>query len=136
MSTIFRVMPENITGLWPQLKPLIDLGLRGVPTHDAEDVRRCLFTPTCQLWGQFDIPLLEAVVISEFVSYPKGIWLRTWIAAALSKPGMDLDEFLAKLTAFARETNCRGFEAIGRHGWIRRIPEAVCDGLLMRVNFQ
>lgn len=136
MSTIFRVAPENITGLWPQLAPLVNQGLRGVATHDVEDVRRCLFMPTCQLWGQFDIPTLEAIVISEFVSYPKGVWLRAWIAAALPEPGMETEEFLALLTAFARENNCRGFEAAGRHGWMRRVPEATVDGLLMRVNFQ
>lgn len=135
MSAIFRVAPENVAALWSQLQPLIEKGLRGTPTHDAEDVRKCLYVPTCQLWGQFDIPTLEAIVISEFVSYPKGIWLRAWIAAALPEPGMETEEFLAKMTAFARDNKCAGFEAIGRHGWARRFPDAQVEGLLMRVSF-
>ena len=136
MSAIFRVTLDNIAGLWPQVEPLVAQGLRGAPTHDAEDVRKMLYTGSCQLWVQCDIPVVEAAVISEFVAYPKGVWFRVWIAAAKPDPGMDTDEFLEKLTSFARQNNCAGFEAIGRHGWARRIKEAKIEGLLMRVTFQ
>lgn len=136
MSAIFRVAYDNIAGLWPQVQPLVEQGLRGAPTHDAEDVRKMLYTGSCQLWVQCDIPVVEALVVSEFVAYPKGVWLRVWLAAAKPEPGMDTAEFLEKLTAFAEQNHCRGFEAIGRHGWARKIKDAKIEGLHMRVTFQ
>ena len=137
MSAVFRVAYDNIAPLWAQVAPLVELGLRGTPTHDVEDVRRSLYTSSCQLWAQCDIPVVEAIVVTEFVPYPRGLWLRTWLAAAdPNGPGMDHAECFRVIGAWAREQLCRGVEAIGRHGWLRHYPTAHVEGLYMRISLE
>jgi len=137
MSTVFRVAYDNIAPLWPQVAPLVERGLRGTPTHTVEDVRRALYSGSCQLWAQCDMPVVEAIVITEFVPYPQGLWLRAWIGATdANGPGMDHDDLFRVISKWARDQHCRGFEAIGRHGWLRHYPTAQVEGLYMRVSLE
>lgn len=136
MSTFFRVAVENVGELWPQVEPLVTQGLRGIPTHDAEDVRKLIYAHECHLWVQVDMPVVEAIVVTQFKAYPKGVALLAWIISALPEPGFETEETLWALSAWARSHNCKWLEASGRHGWVRRIPQAVVEGLIMRVHLQ
>lgn len=137
MSAVFKVSYENIEPLWAQVAPLVELGLRGTPTHEVEDVKRALYTQSCQLWAQCDMPIVEAIFITEFASYPRGLWLRAWMGAAdPNGPGMDHAEFFRVIGGWAREHGCRGLEAVGRHGWLKHYPTARIEGLFMRVSLE
>ena len=94
-----------------------------------------LMAQLCNVWVQWVEPTVEAIVISEFASYPKGVWVRAWLAAARRDREMDDDGFLLALTEWARAHKCRGFEAGGRHGWTRRMANVSVEGLRMRVTF-
>ena len=133
-ASVFCVGPENIASLWPQVEPLITAALRGRPTHDAEDLYRLLMGRHCHLWIQWNSPDVEAIVISEFMAYPKGVWVNAWLAGARRDRPMDDGAFLAALRDWALSHRCQGFEAIGRPGWLKRFPGAKVDGLIMRVG--
>ena len=80
-SRVYQVGVEKVMPLWPTWEPLLKRALRGVETHDALDVRRAVLGEQAHLWIQWN-GSLEAFVVSEFVTYPKGVWLRLWLAAS------------------------------------------------------
>lgn len=127
-----RVMPENITPLWDQLAPLIEVELRTIPTHDVEDIRKLLLSGNAQLWIQWS-ECVEAMVITEFVSYPRGLALRAWMGAVAPGYTMNRRGLFKIVTQFARRHRCRWIDACGRYGWLRAFPEAECTGMFMRI---
>jgi hypothetical protein len=132
-ATVFPVTPENIMRLWPHWEPLLKRALRDVETHDAADVRRMVLGEQAHLWLQWDNQI-EAFVVTEFVTYPKGTWLRLWLAATAPECEMNNAMFEDVLSAWKDTNNCRGFEIIGRMGWLRRFPEARFVGVVLRTT--
>lgn len=131
-SEILRVMPENITPLWPQLERLFEPALAMTSTHAAEDVRRALLSMRAQLWAQMDGADVEAACTTEFVEYPVGMYIRVWHAGARRSCRMDDEGFFQVLNRWREDNRCVGFEAIGRHGWLHKFPGARVEGLVMR----
>lgn len=131
-ATIFRVMPENVTPLWPQIERLLMPSLLLVSTHTADDIRRSIMSMKCQLWAQIEGETVEAVATTEFVDYPAGMYVRVWLAGAAKNARMAEDEFFRVLDIWRTGHGCIGFEAIGRHGWLRKFPGARAEGLIMR----
>lgn len=135
---VFRCAVENISGLWPQLDALFSPLVSKRPTHTMDDVRRMLLGQACQLWVQWERgnPELDAAAVTEFAAYPRGVWVRVWLAAA--RPGVAFDEegLVGALDDWRVHHNCRGFEEIGRIGWLRRLqrrfPNATFEGAVMR----
>ena len=129
--TIIRVAPENITPLWPQVEPLMQLGIHGVPTHTTEDVRHQLMSMAAHLWIQW-ADRVEAVCVTQFMAYPTGVWLRVWLGAVYPQHKFDTQGFYNTVTAFRRANNCRGLEVVGRVGWMKLFPQARLEGVLLR----
>jgi hypothetical protein len=134
LPTVMRVMPENVTPLWPQLEQLFVPALATVSTHKIEDVRRSLMAMRSQLWAQMDGDLVEAAATTEFADYPAGMYVRVWTCGARRDRRMNDDAFFDILNDWRRMHKCVGFEAIGRHGWLRRCAGARVEGLIMRVG--
>jgi hypothetical protein len=133
---IFKVWPENVNALWPQIAPLLTPALAVSSTHEPEDVRKAVMSGKAQLWVQMgEHNLVEATVTTEFVDYPSGVFVRVWSAGAHPEHRMNTEGFLPILTEFGHRNGCIGFEAIGRHGWLRKIPQARVEGLIMRMLF-
>lgn len=130
---VIRVMVENVMPLWPQWEPLLKRALHGIETHDAFDIRRAVLGEAAQLWVQW-ADALHAFVVSEIVTYPKGSWLRLWLAATAPGVLIEGDKFEDALAEFRDASGCRGFEIIGRMGWLRRFPEARFVGAVMRTT--
>ncbi len=130
--TIFRVAVEHVMPLWPQLEPLVERALEGHLPHDAEDVRKALLGGNTQLWVQWDDERVEALAITEFAVFPKGVWVRVNLVAARPDARLDSEAFLAALTQWKEMHGCRGLEAIGRVGWARRFPGMKQVGVLLR----
>lgn len=133
-AKVFPVTPENALGLWPQWEPLLRRAMRDVETHDVMDVRRLVLGEHAQFWIQWRANTLEAFVISEFVTYPKGVWLRLWIAATAPGAVLEEEKFEEVLSQFRDENNCRGFEIVGRMGWARRFRYARFVGVVLRTT--
>ena len=132
IGTIMRVMPENVTLLWPQLESLFRPALLLVSTHEAEDVRRAIMAMRAQLWARIAGNTVEAAATTEFVEYPAGMYVRVWLAGSLPECPFDEAEFFEVMNRWRELNRCIGFEAIGRHGWLRKFPKARVEGLVMR----
>ena len=130
---IVKVSVENVTPLWPQLEPLIKSVVDPIGTHDAEDVRRSLMTNFSHLWVQWS-DKVEALVISEFINYPRGLWLRLWAGAAREDIKGEWQQFRPVITEWKNIHQCKGIEIIGRMGWLRVFPDARFDGAIMRTT--
>jgi hypothetical protein len=132
IAPILRVMPENVTGLWPQIAPLLAVDLSRTRTHVPEDVRRMIMIGAAHLWIQYD-GKVQACCVTEFVSYPLGLALRVWLGEAAPGERMRRREFRELLGKFAQLHDCRWLEAVGRHGWMKVFPESEYTGMLMRI---
>lgn len=130
---IFRIYPDNVEPLWNQIEPLIAPAIATASTHETEDVREMLLSGQSQLWAQMEGDVVQAIVATEFVTYPNGPFVRVWIAGARKDTPMDVQGFYDLLVDWAKRHRCAGFEAVGRHGWLRRVPNARVEGLVMRV---
>lgn len=132
MASVLRVMPENITPLWPQLVALFRPALSLVSTHSAEDLRKSVMSMRAQLWVHMVNEVVVSAIVTEFVDYPSGLHVRVWLAGAEPTREMDKDAFVETLDRWRIQHNCVGFEAIGRHGWTRIFPWLKVEGLVMR----
>lgn len=134
---VFRVQLADVTPTWAIVSSFFAPIFADAKTHTPEDVRQILLAGRAQLWVQWRIQEqeIEASFVTEFVTYPRGVWIRLWLGGA--RPGTKVDYHAVKgaMTLFARQNGARGFEITGRHGWLRRFPEAVVEGLMMRVTF-
>jgi hypothetical protein len=59
LPAVMRVMPENITRLWPQLEALFRPALLLTSTHTADDVRRALMAMRRSCGRRWMAPLLK-----------------------------------------------------------------------------
>jgi len=130
-ARIFSVTVENVLPLWPQWEPLLVRALRGSDTHTPMDVRRLVLGEMSHLWIQWS-DRIEAFVITEFVNYPRGRWLRLWLAASAPDAELNGGAFEDMLVQWRDANDCRGFELLGRLGWMRRFPHAKLEGVIMR----
>jgi hypothetical protein len=78
---------------------------------------------------------MEAAFVTEFVGYPKGIWVRLWMAGTARETAVDYDAVRGALTIWAKHNKARGFEIIGRQGWLRKLGESRLEGLCLRSVF-
>ena len=125
---------EDVTPLWDQCVPLIAPIIATRPTHDAEDIRLALLDRRCHLWVQWDDGRVLACAITEMAAYPRGAWLRVWMMGAAKGAETDYDGFYEALNKWRLIQHCRGFECIGRHGWMRKFKDARPVGIVLRVT--
>jgi len=131
--TIVLVSPGNLDALWPHWEPLLKRALRHVETHNAEDVRQVVADGYAQLWVQWS-GTLEAFIVSEIVNYPRGRWLRLWLASTADGAILDDDRFEDATAEFRDAEDCKGYEIIGRLGWLRRFRDLRFEGAIMRTT--
>ena len=135
--SIFRVSVPNISSTWAYIQPWFASIFADKPTHTPDDVWQMLLAERAQLWIQFcqETGAIEAAFVTEFAAYPRGVWVRIWLGAAPPKVKIHYNMVKAAMNEWARMHGARGFEIIGRHGWLHKFPEAVVEGLCMRVTF-
>jgi len=129
---IIQLLPQNIVALWPQIAPIIRPAVVLVSTHTVSDIYRAVVSMRAQVWASVHETKVLAAVISEFVDYPAGLFVRIWIAASLPEVPFDTAAFMEKLDEWRCASNAIGFEAVGRMGWLKRYPGLKCEGLIMR----
>lgn len=120
---ITMVYPANIEVIWAQVQPLLLPTIALHNTHTPEDIRKACLCGNAQLWIQWT-DKVEAAVVTEFINYPKGAWLRFWLAGALKGAEIPWSKFYETLVDFAKKSNCKGIEDCGREGWSHYAPQA------------
>lgn len=117
--------------LWPQIAPLLIPALERTKTHDMEDVRKALMVQAAHLWIEID-KIVDAFMVTEFVNYPKGLFVRVWLAGARSGADMDWHAARGAVEVFKDTNHAIGLEVIGRKGWLGHFPDAHDCGFVMR----
>ena len=130
---IYRVFPWNISQNWQQFADVLAPAIAMTPTHNAEDVRLACMSGRADMWAQWEEPIVESAAVTEFISYPRGLWLRIWLGACRPDRKQDSAGFLREFKQWARVNGCLGIEIAGRMGWARRFPEFKIEGVGMRM---
>lgn len=131
---IVLIAPATLDALWPHWEPLLKRALRHVETHNSDDVRELVSEGYAQLWVQWSGSALEAFIVSEVVTYPRGKWLRLWLAATADGALMDNERFEDATSEFRDAEECKGYEIIGRLGWLKRFRDLRFEGAVMRTT--
>ncbi len=133
-----RLSVSNVAPLWPQIHDLLKLDDSIGITHSIDDIHKMIMSHRVDVWVQFNrlTTTLEAIVITEFVGYPRGLVLRAWIACALPTARMDVDSFYHLISAWAVNNDCLGLLASGRKGWLRKFSNAKYAYHTMCIMFQ
>src|ERR1700761_8545632 len=131
---VFRVAPPDISATWAMVKNFFNPIWADCQTHVADDVLKILLLQQSQLWVQWNSTegKIEAAFVTEFIGYPKGMWIRLWLGGGAPDAKVDYQAVRGALTVWARQNCARGFEIIGRHGWLRKFHDAKVEGLCMR----
>lgn len=124
------IPPELVPNVWNQIEPLIAECVWRENTHDMRDVKLKCFGGLVQVWAQFG-DRIEAVAITEIVTYPKCRICRVWMCGAVSGAA-DWSELAAHIKAWAKTEGMREAEIIGRRGWLRVLSGARQVGVIMR----
>jgi hypothetical protein len=136
-SEIFRLAVENIPPLWDQLEPLITASFFDTPTLDAEDVFRMLMAHRAHAFVQISMDepgVVQALCVTDFDVYPKGVWLRVWLCAATKGYRLNRTAMRHAIEAWKKTERCKGLVLIGRPGWTKLFPEASIEGVIMRIT--
>jgi hypothetical protein len=132
-AKVFRVAIENVMGIWPQVEPLVAKELAVIPTHDVDDVRRMVLSNQLHLWVQWS-DHVEAMAVTEFASYPRGLALRVWLGAAGDGEKLSRVTLVSAIKQWARYNRCKWIDACGRVGWLRVFSDAKFSGVFMRLT--
>lgn len=132
-AIITLLYPANIKNIWPEMEPMVSEVLALSDTHSSEDIREALLSDQAHLWVQWNKEL-QAFMVTEFVNYPKGSWLRIWLMSA--KPGRNIlwEKMKDEITKFANISKCEGIEVIGREGWLKKFKEAKKHSVVLRLS--
>jgi len=106
------VTPET----WAKAKPLIEAAIRrGLPTHNAEDVRKAIEAKTMRLWCHG-----ETAIVTEMVQFPR---LKACRVVFVGGRMVDVEEMKPDIEDWARSEGCAFMLAGGRKGWVRALPD-------------
>lgn len=121
MAEVYSPAPAEIRSVWPKVKPLVEHGLleSGHDEYTVEDVHSALLNGHLQLWmGKGETT--PGIGLTQIASYPQ---FRTVIV--MFCVGNHIDEWeeagLDAIETWARKSNMRAVEIIGRNGWTRRL---------------
>lgn len=126
--------PVNIEALWPEIQEMIQPILTIEDTHDPEHIRDALLSGNAQIWVQWS-DHIDGLAITEFVTFPKCMWLRVWLGSA--RKGRKTNWFTIKdmIYRFAKAHGCVGVRIDGRAGWKRLFPEAQQHAVILTHRF-
>lgn len=130
---VFLAAKANVPAIWPHVAEMLCPLLAQTPTHEIGDVLQAIMDDDAQLWVQWN-GTLEAFAVTEFAHYPRGTWLRIWLGCASRKHRLNLAEFWPVIDQWRESHGCRGFEIIGREGFLKKFPKAQREGVVMRMT--
>ncbi len=111
-------MPEQIPGVWNQVKGFIQVALDRGSHHTLEDIYQGLIGSEMQLWTSHDDEIEAAVVTTiQTVRDVKGCLILT----AGGTNAVEWLEWLPVMETWAKGEGCKEMRIFGRIGWARKI---------------
>jgi hypothetical protein len=134
MEPIYTMLSvANATKAWPQIENLIAPSLAISKTHSAENIRRAILSGKAQAFVEYQ-DKIKAIVITEFVDYPLGLFLRVWLGGSTGE-NPHWSEIRNMTKKFAEDNKCVGLEIIGRKGWAKVFSTLHQEAVMLREYF-
>jgi hypothetical protein len=119
-------MPDNFTGvpaewlesIWPQAEPWIAKAcVRNGNKVSSDDIKRFLLNRDMQLWITSKKGEIEAVALTEILTYPKKKYCRLLIGTGRNR--QNWQNHITIIEDWAKAQGCDGMESLARNGWER-----------------
>jgi hypothetical protein len=113
----FRAIPASVLpDWWRQVEPFVASAcVRGHEKYRPADILKALIARHMQLWASTKDHAVEAICITEIVTYPAAKVCRILISTG-SDPGA-MVQFMVHIEEWAKAEGCSAMEALARPGW-------------------
>jgi len=120
------VSADKVASIWEEVYPLIDKAqVYAAGELDTQDFFAMIENEDMQLWIAEDDNGIFAMMMTEFVQYP-----RKKVMRIVSIGGSEMNrwmKYFPALEAAALSVGCTGFEIFGRKGWLRVLKDWKCS---------
>ena len=117
---------DKVASIWEEVYPLIDKAqVYAAGELDTQDFFAMIENGDMQLWIAEDDGDIFAMMLTEFVQYPRKKVMRI---VSIGGEGMNRwMKYFPALEAAALSVGCTGFEIFGRKGWLRVLKDWKCS---------
>ena len=115
---LYHVIPKALDAIWSEVVPILEESIKYADgKYHIDDVYSFIMHGDMHLWIIFDNQAIRAVIVTEFVNFPrKKILLLSFIAGNKAKDWLHL---IDKFKDFAKLHECSAIEGNARTGWER-----------------
>ena len=120
------VSVDKVASIWEEVYPLLEKAqVYAAGELDTQDFFEMVENGDMQLWIAEDDGGIFAMMLTEFVQYP-----RKKVMRIVSIGGKEMNrwmKYFPALEAAALSVGCTGFEIFGRKGWLRVLKDWKCS---------
>ena len=117
---------DKVASIWEEVYPLLEKAqVYAAGELDTQDFFEMVENGDMQLWIAEDDGGIFAMMLTEFVQYP-----RKKVMRIVSIGGREMNrwmKYFPALEAAALSVGCTGFEVFGRKGWLRVLKDWKCS---------
>ena len=117
---------DKVASIWEEVYPLLEKAqVYAAGELDTQDYFAMIESGDMQLWIAEDDGGIFAMMLTEFVQYP-----RKKVMRIVSIGGSEMHrwmKYFPALEAAALSVGCTGFEVFGRKGWLRVLKDWKCS---------
>ena len=117
---------DKVASIWEEVYPLLEKAqVYAAGELDTQDFFEMVENGDMQLWIAEDDGGIFAMMLTEFVQYP-----RKKVMRIVSIGGSEMHrwmKYFPALEAAALSVGCTGFEVFGRKGWLRVLKDWKCS---------
>ena len=117
---------DKVASIWEEVYPLLEKAqVYAAGELDTQDYFDMIESGDMQLWIAEDDGGIFAMMLTEFVQYP-----RKKVMRIVSIGGREMNrwmKYFPALEAAALSVGCTGFEVFGRKGWLRVLKDWKCS---------
>ena len=117
---------DKVASIWEEVYPLLEKAqVYAAGELDTQDFFKMIENGDMQLWIAEDDNGIFAMMLTEFVKYP-----RKKVMRIVSIGGSEMNrwmKYFPALEAAALSVGCTGFEIFGRKGWLKILKDWKCS---------
>ena len=117
---------DQVASIWEEVYPLLEKAqVYAAGELDTQDFFKMIENGDMQLWIAEDDNGIFAMMLTEFVKYPRKKVMRI---VSIGGEGMNRwMRYFPALEAAALSVGCTGFEIFGRKGWLKILKDWKCS---------
>lgn len=124
---LYNIEQGKVEAYWEHASPYINKALNKTGANaefSLEDIKESLIDGKMQLWLWVKDEEVQAVGVTEILSYPRSNILSIpFVGSEKMTVEEWFSESVEELTKFAKHHECSGLKGYGRFGWIKRFEK-------------